>query len=481
MKSRFELLLFCITLVMVSGLSSAVTVDEGFVVDSLIGQIDGHAFRLEAIRNHNFGNGVIAACMDNGILKVMRISQSSVDIINVESGFDPISIIGDIRFDTSGLFSNDSNDLFVTVWTNSTGSDWKQSSSTYLMRVPADGPIEEVGYYGDTDNKLLFMLDFTAGTIDYAAGCYLADYAYAHGTSFYHLDTDYQLTNLTNNVLPANRFDLDPRGMEFDRTGNYNEYLTIADGDDTHDDVSAIYQLEPNVPGPDFVWSTFVEPNNVDTIFYQDMCFSTGGSFGESLYVTDSVSETVMIVEPNGVHTVFASGFIDIQSVTISEDGECMYVSDSNSIHRIRSQVNQPGPTIVMQEPALANGGVFTDPNGIMSLKLSWSEALIFNNSDVSILDELSQPVEFSVCGSGSDFMIIVFERPLLYDKFIITIADTVVSEKRAIAIDGDGDELAGGDAVIVMEHRLREDTDNSNRVDIFDLSGLAAKWLWSD
>ncbi len=466
---------------MVSGLSSAITVPDGFAVDTLIGQIDGQTPRLEAIRNPDYGCGVVAASMDNGILKVMRISQSSVDTLNVTSDLDTISVVGDIRFDTSGLFGNDSNDLFVTVWCNSTGASWEQSSSTSLMRVPAAGPIEELGYFGDTNDKQLFMLDFSNGSNGYPEGAYFGDYAEPGGTSFYRLDADYQITNLTNDILPTdpNRTDLDIVGMEFDRTGVYNSYLTVADSDVFHDEVSAIYQLDPNLADPNLIWSAVADTNSLDVRYYRDMCIGKGGSFGDLLYVTESVSETVMIVEPDGQHGVFASGFLAVQSITISEDGDYMYVSDSSGIYRIRAEADEPGPTIVMQEPKAASGRIFTDPNGVMCLRLIWSEELIFDSTDVSVQDEMSQDVKASVCGSGSELMMVTFERPLLYDKFTITIADTVVSAEKGIAIDGDRDQLAGGDAVIVMEHRLRADSDNNNYIDLFDLTSLAEQWLW--
>jgi len=500
MRSRVKLLLFFITLGMVSGLSSAVTVPTGFVVDSLININDwpsGHAWpvrRLEAIRNPVYGVGVISASIDNritnnGILEVMRISNSTVEIINTETDFDTPSDVGDIRFDTSGLFGDA---LFVTVWTDSASGDWLQSASTKLMQVSSDSnDIYEVGYYQGTtvpDNRLLFMLDFIADANDYEDGCYLADYALQGGTSFYRLDPNDldTLIDLTGGVLPIdpgdpdpNRTDLDPRGMEFDRTGNYNSYLTIADTESDEDYKSAIYQLNP-----DFIWSTISGPNSVsgpNGINFRDMCYDAGnGRFGGALYVTESTSDSVMIVEPNGKYTVFASGFNGIQSITIDESSGYMYVSDQDAIYKIWA----PGPTIVMQEPKTVNDGVFTDANGVPSVRLLWSDPVTFAEfGDASVtytegefVYDVNDP---SLSGSGSEIMTITFEEPLQYGEFTITIADTVVSEATGSAIDGDGDGVTGGDAVIVMEHRLREDLDNNNYIDLSDLAGLAEKWLW--
>lgn len=509
--------MFSIALVMCSGVSTAVTVPGGFVVETLLLESEwtpGHGWpvlRLEAIRNPAYGVGVIATSVDNsitdnGILEVMRISKSTVEIINTASGFNTPSGVGDIRFDTSDLLDNDSNSLYVTVWTGSEHpSDWRLSHSTYLMHVASDpNNITPVGYYQGTtepDNRLLFMLDIVADVNDYADGVYFADYATQGGTSFYYLSgsnvsgsTKANLVNLTDGALPIdpndtnpNRTDLDPRGMEFDRTGNYNSYLTIADSEWDVDMKSAIYQLEPNLPGTDFIWSTIAGPNSVDdpnianNISFLDMCYDAGnGRFGGGLYVTEYFSDSVMIVETNGKYSEFASGFNGIQSITIDESGGYMYVSDADAVYKIWA----PGPTIVMQEPKTAsNNGIFTDPNGVPSLRLLWSEPITFEPGDVSVTyveGELVQDVNVpSLSGSGTEIMTITFETPLLYNRFTITIADTVVSAIDSMEIDGDGDGLTRGDAVIYLEHSLREDLDDNNIINLSDLARLAEKWLW--
>ncbi len=75
--------------------------------------------------------------------------------------------------------------------------------------------------------------------------------------------------------------------------------------------------------------------------------------------------------------------------------------------------------------------------------------------------------------------MIIAFGEKLLYDIYTITVRDTVVSATTGNAIDGDHDGLAGGDAVIVTEHRQRTDQDNDNDIDMTDFAQFADRWLW--
>ena len=121
--------------------------------------------------------------------------------------------------------------------------------------------------------------------------------------------------------------------------------------------------------------------------------------------------------------------------------------------------------------------------SGASSIRLLWNEPVIFDNDDVHILNELGQPVSLSVSGSNSQFMIIAFGETLLNDKYTITIdgttASAVISAETGNPIDGDEDGYAGGDAVIVMEHRERHDSDNDNDIDLNDFVGLARKWLW--
>jgi len=452
---------------------SDITVPEGFVVDTLLDRIDGTTPRLEAIRNPDYGFGVVAASVDQGILKVLRISESSVEMFGTQSGFQSVSKVGDIRFDSTGLFGDQ---FFLTVWSDSPDADWRHCLRTYLMRVSISGEITEVDSYGGPTDQLLFMMDFTTGAGGYSEGAYLDDFARGDGTSLYYLDPNYSAQKLAQDCMPLGRTDLDIWGMEFDRTGNYSFHLTIADSDEYHDNISVIYQLDPNL-----VWANLTTPVSLSTRYYHDMCFSSGGSFGQQLYVTDRVTNTVMGVEPNGTHTVFASGFNNVESVTVSEDGEHMFVSDADGVCRVRSSTTTVGPTIVMREPWVEDDDVHTGASGVDWLRLLWSERVIFENADVNCVGEDGNSVPFSVSGSNSAFMIIAFGETLLHDKYTITISDSVQSAETGAAIDGDNDGTAGGDSIIVIEHRKRSDFNNDNDVDFNDLANFAMNWLWQE
>jgi hypothetical protein len=139
-----------------------------------------------------------------------------------------------------------------------------------------------------------------------------------------------------------------------------------------------------------------------------------------------------------------------------------------------------PGPVIEMLEPKTMGDDVHTGPSGVDRLRILWSEPISFSANDVTIVDEKGGEVEFSVEGDGTTIMAIIWKARLLYDRYTITIADAVIGSGGA-AIDGDKDGVAGGDAIIIMEHRRRADLDNNNRINLADLARFAEEWLWQE
>jgi hypothetical protein len=454
--------------------SADIVVPSGFVVDTLLEQIDGTIPRVEAIRNGDYGTGVVAASVDNGILTVLRVADSSIDLVASRPGYPLDAVVRTTRFDKTGLFGGE---LFLSInW--STGGLPECRERTELLRVSADGTTTQVGLVGDQDNPLALRFDFTAGLGGYIAGAYLEDTMLCStdpGTSTYHMDVAYELTELAANLVPSGRTDLDVRGLEFDPTGAYGSYLTMADSDMDNDDVTVIYQLLP-----DLSWTEITTPVVTAERLYTDMSFSPGGSFGQTLYVAECRSSVVMTVDTNGDHSVFASGFdfrIDDQltfgSITVSDDGECLFVSDANGVHRIRAITTTIGPALVMREPWPEGDDVHTGDSGVDSLRLLWNEPILFDEYDITVTNEDEGPVSFSVSGSNSQFMIIVFGEMLLQDTYTITVSDSVVSAETGVAIDGDNDGLAGGDAILVMTHRHPLDYDRDRDIDLSDLAEL--------
>lgn len=463
---------FCViltTIILLNTCQAAPTVPGGFVINKIMDRIDGQTPRLEAIRNPEYGFGVIAATADNGILTVLKVSQSSIETVATKSGYPNLSAARTVCFDTTGLYENK---LYISVNFDSDGDQNLEKAD--ILQVLENGTINTKATRGSGSDILDFYFDFTSGEQGYLPGAYLEDGHGGNGTSLYHMGIDYTLTCLKQHWLPAGRTDIDVTQIKFDPTGLYGHYLTMTDTDINTDDWTVIYQLLP-----DLSWRELTAKVRTSVRQYGDMCFNSAGSFGPMLYVTERISDTVMTVDPNGIHETFASGFNAIESITIDETGEFMYVSDHDGIWQIRIETLEPGPQLIMQEPKVPHDDVFTGESGISSVRFLWNEEIQFMNDDVKILNESGNSVLSSVSGSGSQFMIVAFGNTLLNNKYTITIKDTVTSVETSNLIDGDKDGYAGGDAVIVLEHRQRHDSDNDNDIDLLDLAELAEKWLW--
>ncbi len=156
--------------------SGEIQVPAGFVVDTLLDQIDGRTPRLEAIRNADYGFGVVAASVDNGILTVLRIAQGDVAPIGSQGGFADGEQVATIRFDHTGLYGGS---LYLTV----VDPRQPEFGHTHFLRVDPLGTVEEMVTLGDSSNNLNFVFDFTDGLGGYLAGAYLSDGAFTHGTA----------------------------------------------------------------------------------------------------------------------------------------------------------------------------------------------------------------------------------------------------------------------------------------------------------
>ncbi len=454
--------------VMVPSARAEITVPAGFAIDVLLDQIDGTTPRLTAISNPEYGFGVIAASVNDGILTVLRISQDSVEVLGTMAGFPPDTSVFDVEFDTTAIFDNH---LFLAVVHVPPGCG--NDIYTEFFRVLPGGSIEQCGLrLGDASDALTFILAFSSGAGGYAPGAYMEDAVGCGGTSLWQMNGDCDAVRLAQHLVPPGRSDIDVSGMEFDTTGVYGSRLTIADCDPNNDNQTVIYQLLP-----DLTWSALTTPVTTQERCYADLTISPGGVFGQSIYVTDRVSATVMTVDADGIHDVFASGFVGVKAVTVDDDGSSLFVSDADGVYRIRSAEQVPGPTVIMREPRVAADDVHTGPGGVASARILFSEPVVFDEEDVAIADSDELPVPFAVVGSNSRFMVITFGTRLLNDVYTITIADTVVSVANATPIDGDNDGESGGDAVIVMEHRCRTDSDDSGEIDFADLLEFLSNW----
>ncbi len=99
-------ILIAIVVVMVSvgsvGKGQIVVHEPCFVVEKIMDRLDGVSKRLEAVRNPAYGTGVVAAGVDNGILKVYRISNGNIETIATKSGYPSTCWVESMRIDWAG-------------------------------------------------------------------------------------------------------------------------------------------------------------------------------------------------------------------------------------------------------------------------------------------------------------------------------------------------------------------------------------------
>ena len=143
-----------------------------------------------------------------------------------------------------------------------------------------------------------------------------------------------------------------------------------------------------------------------------------------------------------------------------------------------------PGPdsldVIELKQPWPGDDGIFTNPEGINSIKLLWKTPVLFEPNFISITDENGNLIDFSVSQNNSGVMNIIFNKTLLNDKYTIEISDSVTDSNSGLQIDGDMDGVIGGNALITLEHRKRIDINNDNQINFADFAEFAENWLWS-
>ncbi|MDX2147037.1 MAG: hypothetical protein SFZ23_05895 [Planctomycetota bacterium] len=264
---------------------------------------------------------------------------------------------------------------------------------------------------------------------------------------------------------PPARTDTDVQGFRRDLTGLYGGGVLIADTDDT-DQLSAIYELVSIEAGG--TYRAIYGPVSWSTKRYGDLDIAVAGDFGGVIYVTETLTDQIQRVTPDGIHTTWATGFNGIDSLSISPDGNSMYVSDLNGVWLIRRSGSEPGPVVLATDPSVPTGSHLSG-NPVSSFRLVFNEPVTFTDADVTITNSSGQPVVFDASGSGSQFMLIGLATPLFADTFTVTVADSVRSVGTGESLDGDNDGFSGGDAVLRFAHACPADFNNDGVSDFFD------------
>jgi len=436
-------------------------VPAGFTVRLIAPLLDGTIPQVEAIEDPRYGTGVVTASANAATeLVTFRLVEPS----------GAIRVIG-----TETLSDQDTTFLRVVrvrlAPTEAFGALLHASivvqsfSKSILLTVDPSASVTRrfESSTGDT------ALDFDFGSIDGEPALLLLDGNSNGGSRLAYADEAYAIFQTSTNSVPPGRTDTDAQGLRLDVSGAYGGGLLLADTDDS-DLRSAIYELDDVGAGGSY--RAIFGPVPWSQRRYGDLDIVDVGSFGSVVYVTETLVDEIQQVAPDGTHTTWATGFAGIDSLSISPDGESMYVADLNGVWLIRPEGAEPGPTVLAQDPSTPGGTPMTgDP--VASGRVIFNEPVSFTDADVTITDRTGTPVAFDASGSGSQFMIIGFAQPLFNDVYTITIADTLTSLATGQPLDGDNDGVAGADAVLTLEHRCAADP--ANPPFVYDLSDIDA------
>ncbi|MFI4917711.1 MAG: hypothetical protein ACIAS6_14555 [Phycisphaerales bacterium JB060] len=436
-------------------------VPDGFTIRRIAPLLDGVRPQLSAIDDAGgFGIGVVTSVVRDGLVTVRLIEPSGrIVVIAVFGEPGPNAAVRRIRFDESGELGGG---LFATL-DNLPGDG---SGKTVIVSIDVDGGVEEL--YRSASFAEGETYDFEISIISSMGvepGLTLLDYNSFNGTRLSTFGPDFQLTVTNPNSLPPGRPDTDVEGMRRDTSGRYGGGILLADSNDA-DRFTALWELR-DVDGGG-VYRRIGSSTTWSVRRYGDLDLAAGGPLGETAYVTNLTTDVVEAVDPDGTHTTWATGFTGIDALSISPDGESMYVADQSGVWLIRASGSEPGPVVLATDPSTPTGSTLSGAP-VTSLRVIFNEPVDFVDADVTITNNAGDPVAFDASGSGSQFMLIGLGEPLDGDAYTVTISEEVTSVTTGEALDGDRDGVAGGDAELIFTHACQADFDGDGSLTLFD------------
>ena len=439
-------------------------VPAGFLSTQVAPLLDGTIPQLATINSPSLGFGVVTASSSQGVT-TFRIIEPTGVIRGLSTFVDArVDRVQRVRFDADGILSGV---LHATLIDSGANMNPQGGNTTIYVTIDSDASVStrwEIGGSGD-QRAYDFVLVADAG--DGQPGAILLDGDGSNGTSLALMSDEFVVTVVDADSNPTGRTDTDVWGFQVDRTGLYGGGVLLTDSD-TDDNVTALYELfDVDALDP---YRLIGVTSTTSQRFYGDLDIADSGPFGGVVYVTEQISDQIQQVAPDGTHTTWATGFVGIDSLSISPDGESMYVADLNGVWLIRPEGNEPGPVLVAYDPSTPSGNAIAGPP-ITSARLIFSEPVSFTDGDVMITDGAGGSVAFDASGSGSQFMIIGFAEPLESDTYTITVADSLTAVATGQALDGDNDGVAGGVAQVVLTHRC--DADPAEPYGLLDLSDV--------
>ena len=427
------------------------SVPEGFSV-RLIQQTPGAVVpQLSAVDSEVFGQGVVTASTSSGVTTFRLLGPTGI-IEPLGTFADPsVDFVQRVRFDSDGVLPNELHAALIIG--DNFGPPF--GNTTVYVTGDAKGVFSERWRLGNSNENRAYDFSFTDGSAGNPIGIVLLDADADDGTSLAVMGSDYAPVQVQNDSVPPGRSDTDVVGFALDVTGLYGGGLLLADTDANSDELTAIYELRDTASGG--VYRAIAGPVDSDSRQYGDLGIVAAGPFGGVIYVTETLTDEIQQVSPDGMHTTWATGFVGVDSLSITPDGGSMYVADTNGVWLIRPLGSEPGPALVAHDPS-ASGGTALCGDPVASVRLIFSEPVSFTAGDVTVLDGNGNPVGFDASGSGSAFMILGLASPLEADTYTVTVADTLVSVATGQALDGDSDGVAGGQAQVSLTHRCPAD-----------------------
>lgn len=129
------------------------------------------------------------------------------------------------------------------------------------------------------------------------------------------------------------------------------------------------------------------------------------------------------------------------------------------------------GPAVMMRTPWTPTDQYVGDVP-IDHAKIMFSEPMTISESDVSVVTAAGYYVPFTLSGQGTELLTIHFSVPLEDAcSYVVAIHDSATGATSGMALDGDGDGVAGGDHVFELRRRLVGDLDGSGTIDFDDIA----------
>ncbi|MFI4917712.1 MAG: hypothetical protein ACIAS6_14560, partial [Phycisphaerales bacterium JB060] len=317
-------------------------VPDGFTIRRIAPLLDGAPPELHAIVDPGgFGAGVVSATASGGIATFRLIEPGgTIRTLGVFADGALTDVVR-VRLDTLGTLGGG---LHATARFGPS-----TANQTAYLTLRADGGIAERWRRGGSTDNVTYDFELTPGGTPDAAAV-LLDQDVGSGTSLATMTTGFEVTVIDGDSLPIGRTDTDVRGFHRDVSGAYGGGILLADSDPNNDDITAIYELR--VDGGLASYRPIGGAVATDQRFYGDLAIAEGGPLGGVIYITDQVTNEIQTVDAGGTHATWATGFTNIDTLSISPDGQSMYVADQSGVWLIRASGSEPGPVVLATDPS---------------------------------------------------------------------------------------------------------------------------------